>query len=298
MNCFIDPHIKLTAANGERAKALGLNLIPYRASEVDFNSIEYLLFHSPLPDDELRQMKNCRYIGVRAHNTDYINKSLAEAMKIEVKGLNRQHGVTAVAEHSFALIFALAKNIRGAHQNLIEGKWQEGLPQNFQLSGKTLGIIGYGEIGRRVAQMGEALGMKIALAQSPRSLKPGNLSVEEVLVQSDVLSLHLSTSKENRHYLNRERLKLMKKGSILINTARASVVDYEALEEEISLGRFWGVGLDVYDDEPVENSAFKQYSNVILTPHIGYRTGETLENMNGELLENLKDYLNQQKTID
>ena len=123
-----------------------------------WDQIEILLLHSYLPDESLQKMKSCRYIGIRAVRTDYVNAQWAAALGIRVEGLKRQYGVDAVAEHTFALLFGLAKNLVSADMNVRGGKWREGLGPNFELRGKTLGIIGYGKIGKRSPKSGERWG--------------------------------------------------------------------------------------------------------------------------------------------
>jgi len=122
-------------------------------------------------------------------------------------------------------------------------------------------------------------------------VKPGEVALEEVLKNGDVISLHLSSKAENENYINHECLKLMKHDSILINTARGSVLDYVALEQAVKKGKFLGVGLDVFDSEPLLNSVLTEYSNVMLTPHVAYMTNESLGNMNNELLVNLQAFI-------
>jgi len=292
-NCFIDKDIELTAAEIDLLTSLGLNVTVFNEATVNYHQITYLLLHSKLSDEQLLQMKNCKYIGIRAHNTDYVNKKITDAQDIVVKGLTHQHGINAVAEHTFSLIFSLAKNLINTHQNTLQNKWRDNLPLNYELSDKKLGIIGHGQIGQKVAELGNAFGMEILIAGKKTSKKADQVDFETVMKEADVISLHLSSKPENNKYIDHAALKLMKQDAILINTARGSILDYSALESELQKGKFRGIGLDVFDEEPLKSSPLSQYKNVILTPHIAYMTGETLNNMNQELILNLQSFMNE-----
>jgi hypothetical protein len=186
-----------------------------------------LLLHSYLPDGHLRRLVRCRYIGVRAVRTDYVNLPLAAAQGIAVQGLTRQYGVNAVAEHTFALIFGLAKHLGAADGNGKGGRWRSGLPANWELKGRTLGIVGYGKIGQRVAEIGRALGMKVLVAG--RGRPEGEVALEALLAQADIVRLHLPASEANRDFLNAGRIAQIKEGAMVINTTRGLVADYDAL---------------------------------------------------------------------
>ena len=289
--CFVDPSIILSDKNITFINNLNLDVITYDKNKCEHNEINYFLLHSQCAEQQLLEMKNCKYIGIRAHNTDYVNKQIAERQDIQVQGLKNQHGINAVAEHTFSLIFALTKNLINAHLNVNEGKWRNDLLPNYELNNKKLGLVGYGQIGRKVAELGKAFGMEILIAGKKGSHQVGESSLETVLKEADVVSLHLSSKEDNNNYIGYEELALMKQNSIFINTARGSVLDYAALDVYLKQGKFLGVGLDVFNIEPLLSSPLTNYSNVILTPHSAYMTNETLDNMNNELLKNLKDFI-------
>lgn len=288
--CYIDSSIKLTEKNLLLIEKSNMDIVPFNP-ESGLERIEYLLLHSKLTNGQLLSMTNCKYIGIRAHNTDYVSSKITKEQNIMVSGLKTQHGIISVAEHTFALILGISKNLVNSHNNVAANNWKTNLRLNDQISGKTLGIIGYGKIGRKVAEIGKAFGMNVLVAGKSDQLNPGETLLNTVLCNSDVVTLHLSSGKENNHFINQQRLNLMKNDSILINTARGSVLDYDALIDELDNGKFTGVGLDVFDTEPVHNTKLAKYSNVLLTPHIGYNTKEALENMNGELISNFLNFL-------
>jgi phosphoglycerate dehydrogenase-like enzyme len=250
-----------------------------------WEEIDVCLLHSYLPDGTLQRMKRCRYIGIRAVRTDYVNLPLAAAMGITVQGLTRQHGVNAVAEHTFALIFGLAKHLVAGDANVKGGQWRAGLPANFELKGKTLGIVGFGKIGQRVAEIGRALGMKVLV--SGRGRMEGEASLDDLLARADIISLHITGSEANRHFLNRERLARMKEGALVINTTRGLVVDHDALAEALRTGKIAGAGLDVFPEEPLTRFPFAEGSPVLCTPHTAFNTREALAELNEELADHL-----------
>jgi phosphoglycerate dehydrogenase-like enzyme len=288
INCIVDGNIKWSEQNRRSMSSMGVCFKEYDGNSEDLEKADCLLWHSPLDDTTLSKMTNCRYIGVRARNTDYINGHLAHNMGIVVQGLSKQHGVTSVAEHTLALILGLSKNLFFAGDNFKKGAWREDLGAGFELRGRKLGIIGYGAIGQRVGELGIALGMELLIAAKPGERKEGRIELERLLKESDVITLHLSTNKGNEKYIGAYELKLIKDDALIINTARGSVMDYEALKDELEKGRFRGVGLDVFPHEPVAEKDFLPWERVIATPHTAFLTEETLERMNNELLENLK----------
>lgn|GEM_PF-3248069 len=157
-----------------------------------------MLAHGFISDSLLSELVKCSYIGMRTHNTDYINKTLAEEMGITVCGLSRQYGVNAVAEHTFMLILALAKNLVNSYQNTISGRWREALGPNAELSGKKIGIIGCGQIGKRVAEIASFFGMEVLVAGKEKVLKKDELPVADVVSRSDIISVHIPATPENK----------------------------------------------------------------------------------------------------
>jgi phosphoglycerate dehydrogenase-like enzyme len=290
--CYVDKSIMLSDENKELLKSKNISCIEFdiKNSSINYNEVEYLLLHSFFPNEKLNEMKKCKYIGIRAQNTDYVDKDISNKYNIVVEGLKEQYGIDAVAEHTFALILGISKNLINSHNNIMAGNWKNGLPLNYGLRGKTISVVGNGKIGRRVAEIAKIFGLKVLIVGKENELKEGEVSINEALINSDIMSIHISSRKENYRFFNAERLKKMKKGSILINTSRGSVMDYVALEEEMENGKFLGVGLDVFPEEPLITSSLFERNNVICTPHLGYLTKESIELMNEELIKN---FLNQ-----
>jgi D-3-phosphoglycerate dehydrogenase len=189
-------------------------------------------------------------------------------------------GVSAVsiAEHSLALMLAVARNVPRIDGEVRQGHWPRGFVS--QMSGKTLGIIGLGAIGRRFAQIGAGIGMRvIAWTLHPNPALGFELvELEELLRTSDVVSLHLRLSEQTRGFLGRPQFALMKRTAIFVNTARGPIVDEAALVEALTERRIAGAGLDVYDVEPLPpGHPLTKLDNVVLTPHSAGVTPEALE---------------------
>jgi phosphoglycerate dehydrogenase-like enzyme len=255
-----------------------------------------LLLHNKLLPEQLQLMKNCRYIGLRAHNLDYLPIELADEMGIIIRNIPSLSAI-AVAEHTFALIFALAKNLVASHVETVSGQWRSNSSLNFELYGKTLGIIGYGTIGRQVEKIGKSLGMQVMIADKPGTHESNRLPLDHLLQKSDIVTLHLSSTPSNRGYIDKHRLSLMKPRALLINTARGSVLDYTALEEALQEGKLGGAGLDVYDIEPATSSSLFDLPNVICTPHVAYATKEALASKNNILIDQALSYLRENSQV-
>jgi len=235
------------------------------------------------------------------------NIALAEAKKHGVVITNTPGASTeSVAEHTIALMLTLICRIVEGDNFVRAGKYQGWDPMLFwgiDLQGKTLGILGAGRIGAEVAKkLALGFGMKIIYNDVVRN---ENLekeieaiflpSVEEVLQQADVVSLHTPLLPETKHLINAERLALMKKTAYLINTSRGPVVDEAALVNALKKGIIKGAALDVFEDEPILATGLKDLPNVVLTPHIASATAETRNNMAKKAAENLIAFFNGQK---
>ena len=194
----------------------------------------------------------------------------------------------AVAEHTWALISALSRRIVEADESVKRGAfkgWEPDIFLGISLSGKTLGIIGLGRIGTMVAKKARGFGMNVIYNKrrgDPEIEKELGIkfsSLDDLLANSDIVTLHVPLTDETRHMINDESLKKMKMGSFLVNTARGAIVDERALVGALRSGHLAGVGLDVYDNEPNIDPELIGMENVILTPHIASGTHEARERM-------------------
>jgi phosphoglycerate dehydrogenase-like enzyme len=207
-----------------------------------------------------------------------------------------RHGLAATAETAWALILALHKRLPASDKALRNGLWQPQLA--LALEGRVLGLAGLGNIGQRMARIGQAFGMDVA-AWSP------NLTVEraqragvrlaskaELFAQSDVVSLHLVLSPSTANVVAHAELSAMKASAFLVNTSRAGLVDEAALMDALQRRHIGGAGLDVFWQEPLpETHGLCQLDNVVLTPHLGYATPENLAAFYGGVLDNIKAWL-------
>ena len=232
--------------------------------------------------------------------TGYNNHDL-EAIK--EKGLTLcnvpAYSTERVAHTAIMMILNLSSSMR-KQMNMLHDKDHTNFTRCMQVdhvevNGKILGVIGTGNIGREVIKIAQALGMKIlAYARTPREDEPGIhfASLEEVLAQSDYLTLHCPLNAETRHLINRERLALMKPTACIVNTARGALIDEEALIEALQEGHIAGAGLDVQETEPpAADNPLYDMDNVILTPHMGWRGLETRQRLVSIAADDIKNFL-------
>lgn len=223
--------------------------------------------------------KRLKIIGRAGVGIDNIDVDAATEKGILV--VNAPEGNTiAAAEHTLALMLALARNIPQANGLLKQGIWEKKRFVGVELRHKTLGILGLGKIGSEVARRARAFDMRL-LAYDPyvspeqaERLGVALLPLEEVLKQADFLTLHLPLTRDTYHLLDREKLSLLKPGARLLNVARGGIVDEEALYEALISGHLAGAALDVFEEEPLTESPLFKLENVIVTPHLGASTAE------------------------
>ena len=204
---------------------------------------------------------------------------LKEASRLGVTVCNTPgYADNAVAEHALALLLAVARQVPRLDRLMRDGVWDQERA-GFELAGKTLGVVGHGGIGARMAALGRALGMTVLVwTRNPRN-HPGVafVSLDDLLAESDVVSLHAAATPDSRHLIDARRLDLMKREAVLINTARADLVDEDALIERLGDGRLAAAGLDVYGREPVPaGHPYLGLDNVVLSPHMGYSTPQAI----------------------
>jgi phosphoglycerate dehydrogenase-like enzyme len=246
--------------------------------------------------DVLRACPTMQHLAVWGTGTDNIDLQAAKARGVTVT--NTPNTATdAVAEQGLALLLAVARKIPAIDTQLKRGEWTRGMLT--QLCGKTLGIIGTGVIGLRMAQLGRGIGMSvIAWTYHPDAAKAQALgfrylpTMADVLRQADVVSLHLRYSPETERLIGATELSLMKPSAIFINTARGQLVDQPALYEALRDGRIAGAGLDVFEREPVDvNDPLLTLSNVVLSPHTAGTTPEALMNGLNRCAANVVEFL-------
>ena len=246
--------------------------------------------------DLLSHATKLRVIGRAGVGVDNIDLEAATRRGIAVMNTPGANAV-AVAEHTFALMLALARHLSRADATTRAGKWEKKSLQGSELRGKTLGIVGLGRVGLEVAKRARAFGMEV-VAHDPfvaatvaREVAIKLVALEELYPAADYLTLHVGLTPQTAGMINVDSLRNMKRGSRLVNCARGELIDEAALAEALKSGRLAGAALDVFHQEPPKNSPLLQMENVIATPHIAGSTQEAQEAVGMQIAMQVKEYL-------
>ena len=240
-----------------------------------------------------------KFIVLAATGSDNVDLQTARQTSIAVANI-RDYCTPAVVQHVFALILALTRQLKGYQTVVNAGAWQRSNTFTLfdfpirELTGKTLGIVGYGSLGRGVAYVGRAFGMEVLIAARPGAPAENRIAIDALLEQADVLSLHCPLTDSNRHMIGKSELASMKPDALLINTARGALIDSAALVESLRSGGIGGAGIDVLATEPPtdeEPLLAADIPNLILTPHIAWTASESRQRTLDQVAENLKDFL-------
>lgn len=247
----------------------------------------------------LAMAENLKLICVAATGTNNVNLDSALANEIQVCNV-RAYGSPSVAQHVFMLILNLARSFNDYQAAVQNGRWQTSTQFCFMdypimdLSDKVMGIIGYGELGQAVARLAEAFGMTVKVAQRPGSeSQPGRVSLDELLAEADVISLHCPLTDETRNLIGAEQLVKMKSSAILINAARGGIVDEPALADALRNRQIAGAGFDVLVEEPPKDDSpllDKTIPNLIVTPHIAWASQTARQTLLNIIVDNIRSY--------
>jgi len=246
--------------------------------------------------DLLTSASRLRVVGRAGTGVDNID--VAEATRRGVVVMNTPGGNSlAACEHTFALLLSLLRNVPAASADLAQGKWNRSRFMGRQLAGKTLGLVGFGRIGKEVAVRARAFGMSV-LVSDPfttesvvREWDARLVPLAELLERSDVVSLHLPLTEETRHLIDARALASMKEGALLANCARGGLVDEDALLAALDAGRPGGAVLDVFEEEPPKNLRLLGHPRVVCTPHLGASTEEAQRSVAAEIADQVLAYL-------
>jgi len=239
-----------------------------------------IIDHTPLPTEVARRcngLKHVVFLGTGARS--YMNPEELAALGIEVH-LIKGYGDTAVAECAIALMWAAARGLAAMDRGMRAGNWLR--EDGMQLTGKTLGLIGFGGIAAEVARIAHGSGMRVvAWNRTPKTHAGVEfVSLDRLLAESDVVSLHLLLNDDTRGFVTRQRIAAMRPGVILVNTARGAVVDEAAMIEALKAGHIRHAGLDVFNTEPLPaDHALTKIANVTLSAHSAFRTPEASVNL-------------------
>ena len=315
---------KITSYPKEKINILFLENISDVAVKY-FNAAGYVnvkKFNGALSEDQLiKEIKNVHLVGIRS-KTQLTAKVLAAAEKLQAIGCFcigvNQVDLKAATKQGVAVFNAPYSNTRSVAELVIgasiilirkvldknkaahEGIWLKDAAGSYELRGKTLGIIGYGNIGSQLSVLAEGLGMKVLYYDTETKLPLGNAinikTLKELVNKADIVSLHVPELVSTKNLINKNLLKSFKQGSILINYARGEVVDIDALAKSLSDGHLGGAAIDVFPWEPEKNgdkftSPLQGLSNVLLSPHIGGSTQEAQHNIGDDVSAKLFSYL-------
>jgi len=239
------------------------------------------------------QLKVIGRAGVGVDNVDIEAATRRGVLVLNTPGGN----AVSVAEHTLALLLALARQVPAAHESTRRGEWRKAEFGGYELKGKTLGLVGLGRIGQEVARRAQAFEMTV-VAHDPfvaaplaRDLGAELVSLEVLLRRADFLSLHATLTPETTRLLNREALAKCRRGVRVINTARGELIDEAALAEALASGQVAAAALDVFASEPPGDSPLLKLPNVIVTPHIAGSTAEAQEEVGWRIAQQVRDYL-------
>ena len=246
--------------------------------------------------DVISAAQNLKVIGRAGIGVDNVDISAATAAGIVVMNTPYGNAITT-AEHAIAMMFALARSIPQASASTHAGKWEKSKFMGMELFGKTLGLIGCGNIGSNVAERALGLRMRV-VAYDPflsdsRAVDLGvqKVDLEQLLERADVISLHTPLTDQTRNILSRDAIRKARKGVLIVNCARGGLVDEAALKDALDEGRVGGAALDVFAVEPATEHPLFGHERVVATPHLGASTQEAQENVAIQVAEQMADYL-------
>ena len=254
----------------------------------------------PLRAAELAQLPDLQMVAICATGTDNVDLDACRAHGIVASNI-RNYSLVSVPEHVFALMLALRRNLRAYMADVEAGRWEKS--SRFclldhpigDLAGSTLGIVGYGALGRKVALLARAFGMRVNVASRAPVNDEGvtDMALDELLRSSDIVSLHLPLTAQTRSMIGAAQLASMKRGALLINTARGGLVDEAALAKALQDGVIAGAAFDVLGKEPpgADNPLLAlRLPNFILTPHVAWASGGGMQTLADMLIDNIEAF--------
>ncbi|MEZ0277581.1 D-2-hydroxyacid dehydrogenase [Methyloceanibacter sp.] len=251
----------------------------------------------PMREDVLKALPNLKLIAVAATGTDVVDKAYCKKHGITVSNI-RNYAFNTVPEHVIALIFALRRNLFSYVEDTRNGVWNRSSQFCFlthpirDIAGSTLGIVGYGAIGKSIAKRAEALGMKVL----PFDVvpQPGLVDFDTILRESDIITLHVPLTPETKNMIGAAEFKKMKPTAILINTARGGLVDEAALAQALRDGTIAGAGFDVLTVEPPKGGNVlldPTIPNLIVTPHVAWASQEAMQILANQLIDTIEAFV-------
>ena len=261
----------------------------------DFEALFIMRERTSITDNLIESLPKLKYIMTSGMRNNAINLDVAKKKNIIVCGT--EINSNPAAEITWALILGLYRNMKQEIDNMFQGYWQTTI--GFELKGKMLGLIGLGKIGTQVAKIAKAFGMEVCAWSENLNLSHANelgvlpMSKEDLLKNSDIISIHLVLGERYKNLITKKEIEMMKKTTFLINTSRGPIINENDLVEALKDEKIAGVGLDVYDKEPLpQDHKLRFLPNALLLPHIGYVTAENYSKFYSQMIENLESCLN------
>ena len=255
-----------------------------------------------LTSDILADCKNLKVIGRAGVGVD--NVDLDQATKNKILVMNTPLGnLEATAELSVGLMFSLMRNIHLANDSTHQGKWEKPKFIGTELKGKTLGIVGYGNIGQRVAEICSTIGMNIITNSKSASdedlsrFKAKKVTTEQLIKEADIVSIHTKLNDETKYMFNKETLSTMKPTSVIINCARGGLINEADLKDALNNEVIAGAAIDVYENEPATDNVMFGAKNLLLTPHLGASSKEAQSNVAIDVANQVADFLKDNKIV-
>ena len=260
----------------------------------DFEVLFIMRERTPMTKTLIESLSKLKYIMTSGMRNKAIDLETTKKKKIIVCGT--EINSNPAAEITWALILGLYRNMRLEIDNMFQGYWQTTI--GFELKGKLLGLIGLGKIGTQVAKVAKAFGMEVCAWSENLDLSHANeigvlpMSKEDLLKTADIISIHLALGDRYKNLIKKKEFQLMKKSSFLINTSRGQIINEDDLIEALKDEKIAGVGLDVYDKEPLpQDHKLRFLPNALLLPHIGFVTAENYSKFYSQMIENLEGCL-------
>ena len=260
----------------------------------DFEALFIMRERTPMTKSLIEELPKLKYIMTSGMRNKAIDLKATQKKNIIVCGT--EINSNPAAEITWALILGLLRNLKHEIDNMFQGYWQTTI--GFELKGKLLGLIGLGKIGTQVAKVAKAFGMEVCAWSENLDLSHANeigvlpMSKEDLLKNSDIISIHLVLGERYKNLITKKELGMMKQSSFLINTSRGTIINENDLVEALKDEKIAGVGLDVYDKEPLhQDHKLRFLPNALLLPHIGYVTAENYSKFYLQMIENLNSCL-------
>ena len=260
----------------------------------DFETLFIMRERTPITKSLIEALPKLKYIMTSGMRNKAIDLEAAKKKNITVCGT--EINPNPAAEITWALILGLYRNMKQEIDNMFQGYWQTTI--GFELKGKMLGLIGLGKIGTQVAKVAKAFGMEVCAWSENLDLSHANelgvlpMSKEDLLKNSDIISIHLVLGERYKNLITKKELGMMKKTSFLINTSRGTIINEKDLIEALEDDKIAGAGLDVFDTEPLpQDHKLRFLPNTLLLPHIGYVTAENYSKFYLQMIENLNSCL-------